>query len=427
MNYTDALNYINSLLKFGIKPGLSRVKKLLALMGNPQDSLKFVHVAGTNGKGSICNYISFILQEAGYKTGLFISPFVLNFRERMQIGGRLISEAELAKTIEHVKQFADQMLAAGEGLTEFELITAAAMMWFRRQNFDIVVLEVGLGGRFDATNVIKTTILSVIASISLDHTNILGDSILKITHEKCGIIKKNTPLVVYPKQPKGVISAVKNHAKASNCKVILPSESHLFAGERTAFGSTFEYKNAVYKINLPGEHQIINAVTAIEAANELNLQGFKISERAIFCGLQNTRFIARLEPISQDPLVLLDGTHNPGGAAALCDYICENFSGKKLIAIVGMLKDKDAECVLKSILPHFCKVIVTSPANPRALSETELCSIAKKYCNNTIIAKSPADAVATAQRELFCCDGLIVFGSLYLASCIRPILLNSFN
>lgn len=427
MTYIDSLEYINSFLKFGINPGLDRVKKLLSLIGNPQDKLKFVHVAGTNGKGSICNFTSCILQAAGYKTGLFTSPFVLDFRERIQINGIPIRKSGLAASVNYVKPFADQMLKNGEILTEFEIITAIAMQWFYSQNCDIVVLEVGLGGRFDATNVINTALLSVITSISLDHTNILGNSIEAITREKCGIIKKYTPVIIYPDQPLAVIDIIKDYAKINICNVIIPNKKSVSVFVSNEFRSVFIYKKDTYEINLAGNHQITNAITAIEIINELNFKGFTISGSAIKQGLKNTKFAARLELISKDPIVLLDGTHNPGGSKTLFNYLNENFKDKKLIAIAGMLKDKDVNLVLKTILPCFSKVIVTSPLSPRAISEEELSKIAQKYCFNVVSAQNYTDAVIKAKSEISNFDGLVVFGSLYLAGNIRPILLKYFN
>lgn len=427
MDYINSLNYINSLLKFGIKPGLGRIKKLLHLMGNPQNNLKFIHVAGTNGKGSICHYVASILKSAGYKTGLFTSPFVLDFRERIQINDNLIDKSELAEIVSFIKPIADQMMHGGEELTEFEFITAVAMQWFASQKCDFVVLEVGLGGRLDATNVIETALVSVITSISLDHTNILGDSIQEIANEKCGIIKPNIPIVIYPEQESSVIDTIKTCAEKNNCNIIVPQKTDITATLRTPFSSTFTYSGHTYQINLAGKHQITNAITAIEVISELKRQGFKISNSEINFGLQKTQFIARLECISKEPFVILDGTHNPGGALILRSYLDENFKDKNLIAIIGMLKDKDVELVLQRTLPFFSKVIVTKPQNPRELSEDDLSVIAKKYCNDVVIAKNHEDAVALAERELSNFDGLFVFGSLYLASNIRPILLNYFN
>lgn len=207
----------------------------------------------------------------------------------------------------------------------------------------------------------------------------------------------------------------------------MPDKNNISILESNKFQSVFKYKKNVYKINLAGRHQMINAITAIEITNELNFRGYVIPKSAIVSGLQSAKFIARLEPVSKKPLVLLDGTHNPGGAKALFNYINENFKNKRLIAIIGMLKDKDADLVLKTILPCFSKVIVTSPINTRALSEQELYCIAQKYCDNVIAAQDYFDAVIKAESELSNFDGLVVFGSLYLASNIRPILLEKFN
>ena len=243
MTYRDAVHKINSLLRFGMKPGLERIQALLDRMGNPQKQLKFVHVAGTNGKGSACALLSSVLREAGYRTGLFTSPYITDFRERFQINGEEIPEETLARILGRLMPMVEEMAERGEVITEFELITALAFQWFYEEKCDVVVLEVGLGGRFDATNVIDTPLAAVIMSISLDHTAILGDTVEQIAFEKCGIVKEGGDVVLYPDQEEGVYGVVAHAVQNHNGRLVLPSPSSVREVSSSIEGTVASYRD----------------------------------------------------------------------------------------------------------------------------------------------------------------------------------------
>lgn len=412
MNYNEALSYIHSLLVFGSVPGLERITELLSKLGNPQDKLKFIHVAGTNGKGSTCTMLSEVYKTAGYKTGLYTSPFIVDFRERMQINGEYISQEDLARLTEKVKN-------TGVVVTEFEFITALAMLWFCEKNCDLVILEVGLGGRFDATNIIKSPLCSVIMKIDYDHTAVLGDTITQITNEKCGIIKAGSPVVSYPLQEtealKVIISRNKNTVIPNTCKLQIISSD--------IKGNRFIYNNREYKSRLIGEHQVYNALTVIETVKSA---GIKVKETDIALGIEKATIPARLELISEEPIVFLDGAHNPNGADALSNFM-KKYDGE-IYAIVGMMKDKNCDGFLKQVL-KFCKsvVTVTVKENPRTATAEELAEIAEKYCSDVIAAPDYSSAINLIYEKSKKKYPVFVFGSLYLSGALRENLISKYN
>lgn len=431
MDYSQSLEKVNSLLKFGIKPGLERIGELLNRLGNPQDKLKFVHIAGTNGKGTACTLISNVLTAAGYKTGLFTSPYIMDFRERFRINGEMISKNELSKLTEKVSKVVDEMEQDGLVITEFEFITALAFLWYFEQKCDIVVLEVGLGGRFDATNIIKTPLVSVIMSISLDHTAILGDTVEKIAYEKCGIIKDNGWAVVYANQPHSVIEVIREFAEKNNSYITIADDSAIIPLKTDIKGSEFSYyANGRFGIDreialfMPfiGEHQFRNASVVLEALNILYQQGYKITADSLRMGFRTARFYARLELIREKPIVLLDGAHNPGGAMALKLAVNKYLSGKKKILIIGMLADKDVETAVSYIAPDFDKVYTLSPDNPRALPSDELARIVGKYCSNVTALVDYRKAYQLAMSDAGNDGAVVICGSLYLAGKMRHII-----
>lgn len=426
MTYEQAVSYVNSFLQFGIKPGLERIKLLLEMLGNPQKKLKFIHIAGTNGKGSVCTFIASILKNSGLKTGLFTSPFILDFRERFQIDGYMISKKDFVDILEYIIPFAKKMPNFGSKITEFELITVIALVWFQKKNCDIVVLETGLGGRLDATNVIDTALVSVITSISFDHMNILGDTLEKIATEKAGILKQNGTLVLYPIQEEAALFAVKKTAKTLKNKIIVPNVSTLSNVKTDFNGTKFNYLNENFEIKLLGEHQIYNSITALNAAKELRNFGFKISEESMKNGLVEAKFSSRFEIIAQNPMVILDGTHNLGGAETLVKTINLYLNRKNIVAIVGMLKDKEVNKVLRVVSPVISEFVAVQPDNPRAMSASDLASLVKKFNKECTVAENLYSAVKLAAKKLDNNSILLVFGSLYLASQVRPILLSFF-
>lgn len=408
MNYNEALKYIHSLLVFGSKPGLERITALLHALDNPQDSLKFIHVAGTNGKGSVCTMLSNIYMKAGLKTGLYTSPFVVDFRERIQINGEYIEKEILASLTEKVK-------ATGITVTEFEFITALAMLYFKEKKCDIVILETGLGGRFDATNVIKTNLASVITRIDFDHTDYLGDTLGKIAMEKSGIIKKGSSTICYPLQEEEAKETIKTYSE----KFITPNLENLQIINDEDFGNHFIYNNKEYKTTLCGEHQVYNALTVIETVKAV---GINVPEEVIAQGIETATIPARLEIISKNPLVVLDGAHNLNGGMALKGFLEKH---KDSVAIIGMMADKDCDNFLKVTLPFVKKVItVTVKENKRTMSAEDLKILAEKYCKDVKTAENYKEAIKEASKENV---PIFVFGSLYLAGGLRDDLISFFK
>ncbi len=396
MNYSETLDFIHSLGNFGLIAGLDRIKKVLEILGNPQNDFKSIHIAGTNGKGSVTAFVSSIFKEAGYKTGSFISPYIIDFRERIQINGEFISETDLVKFAQIVKD-------TNVTLTEFEFITAVAFLYFKEQKIDILVCETGLGGRFDATNSLENKIVTIITKIGMDHTAVLGDTIEKIAEEKCGILR-SCPTVTTPFQDKRALEVIKSKAR----NLIIPDISKL-DGE----GNTYIYKGEKFEISLLGDFQTENSLVAIETVKN---SGFDIPHNIIYKGLKNTFFPARLEMISKSPLVLLDGAHNPDGAVVLAKELSK--MKEKPIAIVGMMKDKNVKEVLNVVLKHCASAVcVTVPNNPRSMRGEELCEIASEFCKCSV-ADGLEKAIEKTKDQ-----NTVVFGSLYLASAIRPMLL----
>ncbi len=301
MNYRDALKFVHSRLKFGSRPGLDNIKHITELCGNPQGGMCFIHIAGTNGKGSISTMLSNIMVASGKKTGLFISPFVVDFRERIQVNGEMIPKSDFARIITELKPLVEQTDREGYCVTEFELVTCAALIYYKEQNCDCVVLEVGMGGRLDATNVIENPLVSVIARIDLDHTAVLGDTAEQIAFEKCGIIKNDCPTVMYPDQYDEVKATVRKACDKRNSDLIIPPT--YFATEYKGINGTEMTVGGVdITLHLIGTHQRLNAATAVYAANVIG-----VPDEAIVKGIAATRFAARMELISKKPTVILDG------------------------------------------------------------------------------------------------------------------------
>lgn len=423
MTYKEAVEKIDSLLVFGSKPGLERVGELMKRIGSPDRKLKFVHIAGTNGKGSTCVLIANTLKCAGYKTGLFISPYVLEFRERFQINGDMIPEDELCEIVEKLFPIVEQMKREDKIITEFEFVFAIAMYWYAEENCDVVVLETGLGGRFDATNIIDTPLASVITSISLDHTAILGDTYEKIAFEKCGIIKPNGMTVAYGDQKDGVIEVIKKTVSERNNKLYI-ADKNADVIKSDLYGSEFAVDGASLKIPFIGKHQIKNALTAFCAVKALRERGLDISEKALKEGFESVFFPARLEILGKNPVIMLDGSHNPDGVKALANALKENMPDKRKIGIVGMLADKDVRTALSEIVPLFEEIITVSPHNPRAMSAEELAEIISQYD----IPVSAEDDYETAYQKALSKadrnDAVIIFGSLYLSGDMRKIIKN---
>lgn len=426
MTYSQAMQKINSLLKFGSRPGLERIGTLLDKMGRPQDKTKFVHVAGTNGKGSVCTILSGVLQAAGYKTGLFISPFIIDFRERIQINGEMIPEQALCKITEDIMPLVEEMAAQDEIITEFELVMAIAFEWYARCRCDVVVLETGLGGLLDCTNVITTPLASVITSISLDHTAVLGNTLEEIAFQKAGIIKPKGKTVFYPQQEqvnRVILQAVNDR------------DNTFYSADRyvpelvssSVKGIHLRFQEQELSLPLIGAHQVKNAAAALAAIAALRDGGLVVPDKAVTQGFSNAFIPARLELMNENPLVLLDGAHNPGGMKALSGAVKTYCKGKNTVCIIGMLRDKDSVTSLSYIKGLFSTIIALSPDNPRAMSAEEFAQEARAYFDMVIPMHNKEHAVKRA-FELAGEDGaVVVCGSLYLAAELRPILIRTRN
>lgn len=375
MDYKAAIEYINGVSWLGSKPGLERVRLLLAGLGNPEKKLRFVHVAGTNGKGSVCAYLASVLKTAGYKTGLFTSPYIARFNERMQINGKEIGDAELASVVEQIKPVAEAM---EEHPTEFEMMTAAALLWFEQRGCDIVVLEVGLGGRLDATNIIPCPDCAVIANIGLDHTAILGNTLEEIAAEKAGIIKPNGSVVMYQQQGE-VMRVVRDICDELGGELTVPDFDDISPEFDSREGQVFSYNGESYAISLLGEHQLYNAVTAIETVEILRKKGWEIPHEALEAGLYSTQWPARFEIVQDEPWFVVDGGHNPQCAMALHDALKRYFPEERRVLLIGMLKDKDCAGVVDILAPLFDAFVTVTPNSERALSAEELGEMLEKY------------------------------------------------
>lgn len=416
MNYNESVEYIHSLEKFGINPGLERIELLCEKLGNPQKGMKFFHVAGTNGKGSTSTVIFKILQSAGYNVGLYTSPYVIEFRERIQFNGEMIEYDELAFCVSILR---DIIESEGIIVTEFEAITAAAFLYFQRKKCDYVVLEVGLGGRFDATNIIDFPVCSTIASISLDHTSILGDTIEKIAFEKCGIIKSNSMVVSYPFQEKSALGVIRETCESKNVPLIIPDADSLQIKNVSVSGTDACYKGIDFHLRLPGRHMVYNCITAIETVLSALPD---IDKRFISEGIGNTVMPARTELFSLNPVVILDGGHNEGCANALRDYVTSCLGGRKIRMVSSIMADKDYDRYLSIVLPLADEFIATNAVISRVLPANELAVSAKKYCDKVKCIPDSKQAVSDALDSAEDDSAVVICGSFYLAGEIRNLL-----
>lgn len=444
----DPIAYINEPRWQDSRLGLDRIRELLERLGRPQDRLKFVHVAGTNGKGSTCAYLASILQAAGLRTGLFTSPYIEVFEERIRVDGDNISREELMGVTLAVREQAEAIAAeTGDHPTEFELMTAVALMHFARSACDIVVLEVGLGGRLDSTNVIDAPEVAVVARIGLDHTGLLGTTLSAIAGEKAGIVKPGSRVVSWP-QDAEAMEVVEQRAAACGDQLAVPdlAQLHVGAVERRLAGSnvsceafvrTFSYKQySNLSTRLLGAYQPANAALAIEATEALREAGWDVSDNAIRSGVAQAAWPGRFDVLPRvqgEPTVVVDGGHNPQGATALVDSLNDVFPGQKPVFVIGVLEDKDYPAMLEAVLPQAAAFVVVTPDNPRALAASKLARAIRwtgqdmlgcSSCVNPYEARDMDDALAKA-RELAGPDGLVcAFGSLYSIAAVKAALRN---
>ena len=447
MNYDESIAYIKNTAKFGSKLGLDRTEKILDLLGNPHKKLKCIHIAGTNGKGSTTAMVARVLMEAGYKVGVYISPFIEEFEERMQINNMNIPKDDLSDIITEVSKSVEKVVELGySNPTEFEIITCAGFLYFYKSNVDFAVVEVGIGGRLDSTNVIEP-ILSVITSISLDHTQILGDTLDKIAYEKAGIIKKGIPVIIFPQQNESE-EVIEKVCIERNSKLIkVPQNSAIYLGKDNLMQNTanlleekkytnrdniiqkikIQTSNDNYDIELAllGKHQLLNCSVAVHAIEELIVIGVKISKDNILMGLRNVRWPARLEVMNKKPLVVIDGAHNIDGIEKLTESIDMYFNYNKIVLILGILADKQVEDMIKTIVPKVSRVITVTPHSDRAELSGELKVQVEKYNTNCEAIEDYEEAYKKALNYCSEEDLLLVAGSLYMVGDMRRIIRNT--
>lgn len=427
MIYSEAVDYIHSLLKFGIRPGLSGMDALLSLLGDPHKGMKYIHVAGTNGKGSTSTAISNVLIDCGYNVGLYTSPYVSEFLERVQYNGEPVCRSVFADNVSLVRKAVERLESEGVTITEFEALTASAFLCFKALGCDAVVLEVGLGGRLDATNIIDVPLVNVITSLSIDHSAILGDTIEEIAFEKCGTLKNGGKVVCSYGQSDGAFAVISRIADEHNNTLVVPSEEEVIIEKSDLFGTDFIYKGKKYRTVMSGVHQVKNMTCVIEVCDFLK-SDYNISYENVYSGIMKTRLPARVEILSEKPLVILDGGHNEDGAKAFYNAVREEFSSyDRIVVVAGMMADKAVEDSLKPLISDCDEFIAVTPENPRAMSCEELKDIASRYCGKALAMDSPVEAVKTALSELSRNDMLCVVGSLYLAGEVRQSMIEIIN
>lgn len=416
MTYEEALHYIHNVCWKGSKLGLERTRELLSKLGNPEKRLKFIHIAGTNGKGSTAAMLSSILEAAGYRVGLYTSPFIDRFNERMQIDHEQIPDGELAELTEYIRPFADAM---ADSPTEFELITALAMVYFANHRCDIVVLEVGMGGALDSTNVIDTPEAAVIMAMGLDHVRELGPTMADIASAKAGIIKPGGDVVSYGGNAEAdpVFAAV---CRERGARLHQPDFSAIVPGEFSLDGQSFSYGPLKdLRIPLVGEYQMNNAAVVLETVRVLQAKGWKISEEQIRRGLAATRWPARFEVLRRDPVFIVDGGHNPHGVRATAQSLQRLFPGRKFTFVTGVMADKDVEAILGLIVPLADQFFTVRPNNPRAMDAQELAARIEAMGAKATACGSVADGVARAVQAEGSDGVACALGSLYMSGDVR--------
>lgn len=427
MNHVKDLQTIEETLKYlqfdnweQSAPGLARSRELLGLLGNPEQKLKFVHIAGTNGKGSTAAMLASVLQHAGYRTGLYTSPHLLRFHERMRVNGEEINDESLISLTNTVRNAAERM---SEMPTGFEIMTAIAFLYFVQEQCDIVSLEVGLGGRMDSTNVIPAPEVCVVANIGLEHTAILGDTVEKIAAEKCGIIKQGSHAVLFG-QSEGVENVAREKCAQEDVALTITAQEKLERISSSLNGQEFKYRGrGPYRLRLLGEYQLLNALTVIDVCNALRSRGWdKLTDEAIDEGLSHAQWPGRLELLRRGPDFIVDGAHNPQCVDALMDSLAALYGDKKLIFLTGVLRDKDWQQMLRRALPLAKAFVVITPPSARALDENELAAWLNAQGVQAVPAKDTDDGVRRALELAGEDDAICSWGSLYFTGEVRRVL-----
>lgn len=425
MNYSESLEWIHSTGRFGIKPGLERMSRMMELLGNPHKKIRVIHIAGTNGKGSTAAFLSKILEEAGYRVGLYTSPYLEAFTNRMAINGEDIPEEKLVEIVTMIKPLVEEISndsALGQ-MTEFEVVTCIAFYYFTAQAPDFVVLEVGLGGRLDATNVVESPLVSVVTNIGLEHTEVLGDTIEKIAGEKAGIIKEGVPVITAAPRPEA-LQVIQQKCQEKNAplfnlwdQVVIEKKSSSLEGQSFHYLNPHGLQIKDLFIGLLGEHQVMNASTAVAVIEVLQGKGIHISENALREGLKAARWAGRLELMGKNPLLILDAAHNPDGVKSLKKALQEQVNYNKLVLVIGILGDKALDDMLREIIPMADKIIITKPDSPRAAEPEIVADVAEKYTRYPIILENSIPRAITIALSLAePGDLVLISGSLYTIS-----------
>jgi len=416
----EAIEYLNNCHWDTKQQAVIRTRQLLGMLGDPQKKLKFVHVGGTNGKGSTVAMTESILRHAGYRTGMFPSPYIEVFSERIQVNAQLITDEALARITGIVADAADAM---EDHPRHFELITAIGMLYFLECKCDIVVLEVGMGGEFDSTNVIDAPEAAVFTNIGLDHTQYLGDTIEEIAATKSGIIKPGTSVVLYDNLP-SVKAVIETKAAECSAPVYYAADVKITPLSADLSGQTFEAEGRKYRIGLLGAHQLQNVRTVLKIVEVLRKKGWKIPEEAVRDGLADAKWPARFEVLSKDPVFILDGGHNPQCAEAIRASVEQYLPGRKITFLVGMLADKDYLHALRRLIPLADRFVTARPDSPRALTAKELAdTLSEEGC----LAEAADSVEAAIRKALDTGNAVVAFGSLYLAGLIRSVFADVVN
>lgn len=412
MTYEEALRFIHSVSWTGVKPGLARTFELLERIGNPQKKLKFVHIAGTNGKGSTAAMTASVLEKSGYCVGLYTSPFIHRFNERMQVNGEQIGDEELAELTEWIRPHAEAMTDAP---TEFELITALAFEFFRRRRCDIVVLEVGMGGELDSTNVIDTPEMAVITAIGLDHTAELGDTIGKIAAAKAGIIKEDGDVVVYGQDPEAE-EVLETVASAKHARLHRPDFASLKVTASDLTGQSFDYgRYSDLRIPLVGSYQPMNAALAITALEQLAAKGWKITETTLREGLAATHWRGRFEVLSQKPTVIVDGSHNPHGINATVASLKQYFPEGGIVFVLGVCADKDVPHMVENLVPLASEFITTQAGYYRAMPARDLAALVRTMTDLPVTPEADIEEACRLALQKAGENGVaLAMGTLYM-------------
>jgi len=411
MDLNQALEFIQSVCWLGTKPGLERISDLLHRLGDPQKELKFIHITGTNGKGSVAAMLTATLNAAGYNVGRFTSPHLRFYNERINVAEQDIPDADLCALAEEMKPAVEGMV---EKPTEFELWTAMAMCYFKKRACDVVVLEVGLGGRLDSTNVIPAPEVAVITNLALEHTEYLGDTIEKIAFEKAGIIKPGCDVVLYG-QSEEAQAVVRAKCVECGCELTVTDDGQQELHESSLEGQVFSYRaRKGLRLRLIGTYQYKNAAVALDAIDVLKKRGFAISEQAVIEGFDKVVWPGRFEVLRRDPLVIVDGAHNPNGVEELAKCLNTYLPGKKVTFLMGVLADKDYVSMLNSILPMARRFVAVKPESERALPSADLKNeIETRLHIPAIDGGSVKEGIAKALAQADKDDIIVIFGSLY--------------